>query len=169
MEPTGNVRKAEQPRFWLTFLFKDLAVGDIFKPDILHLTIIPWFVTEMPDEEVIKSFKKKFSGHKSFEITVGERGEFKNKRRIAVNYLAPSRQIVSIHNDALDWLSDIEGRWAVKNPYVADDFVPHIRRRKGHNFSEFEKIELTSLSLVCAFRRGDDRRTVAAKVALNEK
>jgi 2'-5' RNA ligase len=169
MEPIENVKKADRPRYWLTFLFKDLDVGEAFKPDVLHLTIIPWFVTELPDDQVIKSFKQFFSGQKALEIKVGEQGEFKNKRRIPVNFVEPSSQITELHQKVLDWFSQLDARWAVKSPHVADEFMPHIRRRKGRNFSQTEKIKLDSLSLVSAYRHGDDLRTVTAKVKFNEK
>jgi len=169
MEPTANVKKAERPRFWVAFLFRDLAAGETFKPDVLHLTVIPWFVTEVTQEQVIKAFVNKFTRLKQFEITIGETGEFKSRRRISVNFVAPSPWITDIHARALDWLAELQGRWAVKTPHVGDDYIPHIRRRKGHNFSEFEKVRLTGLSLVSAFRRGDDQRTVIARVGFDEK
>jgi len=159
-------QKADKPRYWLTYLFKDLQVGDNFKPDILHLTFIPWFVTELSDEEVIKSFKKRFVGEQKFDIRVGELEQFKNKRKIAVNLIEPSQYLIKLHQKTLDWFEEIEGRWAVQNPYVGDEYVPHIRRRPGHNFKGGEKISVSSISLIRAFRRGDDKRTVAAKVEL---
>jgi len=164
-----NVKKADQPRYWVTFLFKDLAVGATFSPEELHLTVIPWFVTELPEAEVIKSFKLHYASHKSFEITVGELKDFRSGRRIPVNLVKPVRRLKALHNTTLDWMKDLNGRWAVKSPYVATDYVPHIRRRRGHNFNENDKVQLKDISLIKAFRRGDDLRTVIAKVDFNEK
>jgi 2'-5' RNA ligase len=163
-----NVKKADRPRFWVTFLFKDLAVGETFKPDMLHLTVVPWFVTELSQEEVIRAFKQNFAGQKPFEITVGELTEFKNRRRVSVNKIKPTRRLKALHDGALRWMQDLEARWAVKIPFVAKDYVPHIRRRRGYNFSESSVIPLKSLNLVNAFRRGDDLRTVIAKVEFDE-
>jgi 2'-5' RNA ligase len=163
---TENVKKAERPRYWITYLLKDLAVGETFKPDALHLTIITWFVTELPDEKVIKSFKQEFSKIPRFEVIVGKQDVFANKRKIPINLIEPSNDLKALHQKGLSWFSKLEARWAVKNPHVDNEFIPHIRRRVGHNVSEGEKITISSLSLVRAFRRGDDLRTVAAKVVL---
>ena len=165
-EPTGNVKKANRPRYWLTYLPSDLAVGQTFKPDGLHLTIITWFVTEHSDEEVIKSFEASFSSVHKFEVVVGKKDVFANKRKISINPIEPSQDLKSLHAKALQWFGEIEARWAVKSPHVDTEFVPHIRRRVGHNVSEGERVMVSSLSLVRAFRRGDDLRTVASKVKL---
>jgi hypothetical protein len=54
-------KKANRPRYWITFLLKDLAEGATFKPDALHLTIIPWFVSDKDDIEAINTFRKQFA------------------------------------------------------------------------------------------------------------
>jgi 2'-5' RNA ligase len=147
-----------------TYLLKDLEVDEAFKPTLRHLTIIPWFVTDEGSEEVVKSFKDQFSSQKSFKITIGRYTEFKNRRKIAVNLTLPSAQLKNLHDKALEWFTILNARWAVKNPYVGDQYIPHIRRRVGYNSSEGEELEISSLSLVEANRRGDDLRTVIAKV-----
>ena len=165
-EPTGNVKKANRPRYWITYLLKDLAVGESFKPDVLHLTIIPWFVTELSDDKVIEAFEREFSKTAKFEVAVGRRDVFANKRKISINLIEPSQDLKSLHAKALQWFGEIEARWAVKNPHIDNEFIPHIRRRVGHNVTEGEKNMVSSLSLVRAYRRGGDLRTVASKVAL---
>ena len=161
-------KKADKPRYWLTYLLKDLAVGKTFKADVLHFTIVPWFVTELPEEQVIKTFLRAFSSQKKFAIIVGGKDVFKNKRQISISLIEPSSEVQSLHQQALVWLDEINARWAVKNPYVGAEFIPHIRRRRGRNVSEGQAINLSSLSLVRAYRRGDDSRTVAAKVIFDE-
>jgi 2'-5' RNA ligase len=164
-----NVKKADRPRYWVTLLFRDLGLGATFSPQELHLTVVPWFVTELPEAEVIKSFKFHYAGQKPFEITVGELKDFRSGRRISVNLVKPVRRLKALHDMTLDWMKDLDGRWAVKSPYVATDYVPHIRRRRGRNFNEHDKIQLNNISFIKAFRRGDDLRTVIAKVDFNEK
>jgi 2'-5' RNA ligase len=110
-----------------------------------------------------------FAGQKPFEITVGELKDFRSGRRISVNLVKPVRRLKALHDMTLDWMKDLDGRWAVKSPYVATDYVPHIRRRRGRNFNEHDKIQLNNISFIKAFRRGDDLRTVIAKVDFNEK
>jgi 2'-5' RNA ligase len=157
-------RKADKPRYWVTYLVKDLPVGETFKPTARHMTIIPWFVTDKNNEEVIKSFMEEFEGQRRFEITVGPHTEFKNRRKIAINIVPAASELKDLHKKTLEWFSDLNARWAVKNPYVGEHYIPHIRRRVGHNLSEGESIEISSLSLVEASRRGDDLRIVIARV-----
>jgi 2'-5' RNA ligase len=164
MAHTENVKKADRLRYWLTYLLKDLDVGTTFKPDALHLTFIPWFISEEPHEEIIKSFYDYFSNQKAFTVMVGQTHEFKNKRKIPINLVKPSAELLALHGKTLDWFGQLEGRWAVKNPHVGDDYIPHIRRRQGHNVNEGDRLNISSLSLVTAARRGDEVRTVAARV-----
>ncbi len=164
---TVREKKADRPRYWLAFLLKDLAIGDTFRPDTLHLTIATWFVTELPDAEVKASFYRHFQNLKAFEISVGRQEDFKNTHKVSTNLVGPSRRITRLHRTALDWLVEIEARWAVRKPYVGPEFKPHIRRRRGRNLSEGESLMFSSLSLVSARRRGDSERTVVAKVNFN--
>src|SRR3954467_6712065 len=81
-EPTENVSKAEQSRFWITFLLEDLPVDATFHPGLLHITLIPWFVSELEDRAVIDAFKEKFGGQKKFEVKLGEEAKFGPKRNV---------------------------------------------------------------------------------------
>ena len=162
-------KKPEKKRYWLTFLLKDLDVGETFSPQVLHLTIIPWFVSEKPEEEVADSFRQYFSQQLAFTVGIGREDEFKNKRKIPINLVGSSPALHQLHQKALAWFEDIEARWAVKKPHVGSEFIPHIRRRQGHNPAEGDKLTVSSLSLVSASRRGDDRRTVIGKVIFNAK
>jgi hypothetical protein len=63
--------KAKKYRYWLTFLLEDLPVGAKFKPELLHLTFITWFVVEIAEEELINRFYDRFSGFKAFDVPIG--------------------------------------------------------------------------------------------------
>jgi len=157
-------KKADKQRYWVTYLLKHLDEGATFSPQEIHLTFIPWFVTGADNKQVIDSFSKLFSGEKAFNVSIGKSYEFKNGRKIPVNLVGPSKEILALHKKALELFSSLESRWAVKNPYVDDEFIPHIRRRPGHNLSEGDKLKISSISLVAARRRGDDIRTVLARI-----
>ncbi len=169
MVPTAREKKANRPRYWVAYLLKDLPVGATFKPHLLHLTIIPWFVTELAEKEVVDSFYESFSTEKPFEITISEVDEFKHKRKILVNLIHSSPEARHLHQETLKWFDGLGARWAVQNPHVGPEYIPHIRRRQGYNLLEGQKIRIASLSLITATRRGDELRTVAAKVNFDEK
>jgi 2'-5' RNA ligase len=161
-------KKADRQRFWVTYLLKDLEEGSTFKPQEMHLTIIPWFVTEKGTSEVVLSFRQLLSGSRSFMANIGEIYEFKSRRKIPVNMIEPSKDLLNLHMKILKWFSLLEARWAVKNPYVGNEYIPHIRRRPGHNLMPGQNLKIDSLSLIGAYRRGDDVRTVLAKVNFDE-
>ncbi|MBA3757859.1 2'-5' RNA ligase family protein [Candidatus Saccharibacteria bacterium] len=162
-----NGKKADKARYWVVYLPKGLPVGTTFKPNILHLTIVPWFVTSKDEDYILDSFKNVFSGGPAFEITLGQSDVFKHKRSIPINLIKPSQQLLALHTKTLDWLATLQAHWAVNRPHVAEEYKPHIRRRPGYNLSYGAKLRIDSLSLVKAYRRGDDFRIVASKVSFS--
>jgi hypothetical protein len=153
-------------RYWITFLLKDLQPGDNFKPGVLHMTIIPWFVTERDDKEIIGEFEIAFAAESAFETTVGKVTDFKHKRRISVNLVQSTLQILELHTKALGLFEQLEGRWAVREPHVGKDYIPHIRRRPGRGFKPGDELKVSAIYLIRAARTEDGQRTVAAKLSL---
>ncbi|MDB5160698.1 MAG: hypothetical protein JWO96_78 [Candidatus Saccharibacteria bacterium] len=160
---TVSASKADRPRFWLVFLLDNLPEGSIFKVGALHITVIPWFVADLSSQEIIETFYTKFSTFQQLEIKVGKLIEL-GPRNVPVSLIEPSPELLAIHQEALAWFKDIEARWALKDPYVDDQFLPHIRRRGGASLLEGETIKFKSLSLVSARRQEDGLRKVAARV-----
>lgn len=159
-----NEKKADKLRYWITYLVRDLPEGSTFKPHALHLTIITWFVTAASSDQVVKAFRDQFSDESAFNVTVDKETIFRSAHKIPVNLVSPTEKLVGLHNKALNLFTSLEARWAVKHPYSSHDYLPHIRRRQGYNLTEGDNIEVSSLSLVSARRRGDDERTLLAKV-----
>ena len=146
-----------------------MEVGETFKPGLLHVTIVTWFVSDLDDDELIKSFKKEFAERKAFRLSLGKIIKFGRKKNIPANLIRYSEEIIDLHGQALDWMGRLRGRWAVKNPYMAEDYKPHIRRRPGTKIKEGDDLEIEYLYLISANRTEDNIRTVAAKVRLNEQ
>jgi 2'-5' RNA ligase len=166
MEPIGNVSKAEEFRFWLTFLLEDLPPEASFHPGLLHITLIPWFVSDMEDQAVIDVFKQRFSAEKKFKVRLGPQAKFGPKLNVGVTLIEPSFSLDRLHQRSLRFMEEAQGRWAVKRPHVDEQYIPHIRRRRGTKLPANGSIELTSLSLIKARRQEDNIRQVAAKVEL---
>lgn len=161
--------KTEKYRYWLTYLLEDLPVGAAFEPGDLHVTLIPWFVVP-PDVEatLAKTFELAFSGHKAFDLKVNGEVSLGPRQDISVFLLDSRPEIYELHKKALGWFESLEAKWAVKNPYVGDEFKPHIRRRPNTYLHKGDKIHFNSLTLVQALRRSDNVRTVKAKVVFDE-
>jgi 2'-5' RNA ligase len=160
------VSKAERSRFWITFLLEDLPVDATFHPGLLHITVIPWFVSDLEDQDVINAFKKAFEGTKKFEVKLGEGAKFGPKRNVGVTLIEISFSLDRLHHQTLRFFEKIQGRWAVKRPHIDDQYIAHVRRRRGTKLPKAGTIQLTTLSLIKAQRLEDNIRQVAAKVEL---
>jgi len=162
-----SASKTKKSRFWLAFFLDDLEVGQEFKPGLLHLTIITWSVSDLSDQEVIESFDKFFNSCRAFSIKIGERTKFGSDREVLVNLVEPSDELLGLHRAALNWFSNVNGRWAVKNPHAGEDYKPHIRRRPGTKLQP-GVININHIYLIIAKRQEDEVRRVAAKVDFDE-
>jgi len=160
-----SASKAEKSRFWVAFFLDNLSTGEEFTHGRLHMTLIPWFVSDLPDSEVISSFSNYFDTFRSFDIALGERVIFGGKDRAPVILIKPDEHLTDIHIATLKWFDAVGGRWALKNPHVGADFKPHIRRRPGKRINQ-AKLTVKSLTLVKARRQEDWVREVAAKAEL---
>lgn len=160
-----SVSKAEKSRFWIAFFLDEMPVGAEFTPGELHITLIPWFVTDASDDEVIDSFSKYFSRFKAFTAHLGEKAKFGPKKDAPITLIKQPYELDSLHSASLHWFEQIGGRWAVKNPYVGSEYKPHIRRRRGTRLSQNSML-VDSLTLVSAARKEDHLRRVVAKAVL---
>jgi hypothetical protein len=161
--------KVKKYRYWLTYLLDDLPVGAKFQPSKPHLTFINWFVVDIPEDKLIESFYKNFDGRSAFSATIGSDLYLGPRDEVSVIAVEPVPAILELHAEGLNWLEKIEARWAVKNPYNGDEFIPHIRRREDITLKPGDILKVNSLSLIKAIRRPDDGREVAAKVLFGEE
>lgn len=161
-----SASKSDKCRFWIAIFLDDIQPNTIFHPGLLHLTLIPWFVSDQSDLAVIDCFKSSFSGFSKFELCLSKRTTFGPKDNIAVSLVQPSEELTKLHQLSLDCFDSVGGRWAVKNPYVDAEFLPHIRRRPGTRLAEGQVISVTAIDLVKARREEDHLRELAAKVEL---
>lgn len=161
-----SASKADKCRFWIAIFLDDIQPNTVFHPGLLHLTLIPWFVTDQSDQAVIDYFKNSFSGFSRFELHLGERTMFGPNDDIAVSLIQPSEKLSILHQLSLDCFDLVGGRWAVKNPYVGTEFMPHIRRRRGTKLKAGQTISVTAIDLIKARREEDHLRELAAKVEL---
>ncbi len=156
--------KTNQFRYFIAYLLDDLTVGDTFDPSALHILILPWFALETDEQPFIDWFYKHFSKLPAFEATVAERALFGPKKDVLVSIMEPSESFMRLHKLALSWFGAVGARWAEKDPYVGDDFIPHVAQRRGYVLKNGDTLPITSISLIKATRREDHVRVVAAKV-----
>ncbi|MBI4034409.1 hypothetical protein HY380_00755 [Candidatus Saccharibacteria bacterium] len=153
-------------RYYIIYLLDDLPVGAEFQPSALHLTVLPWFALETDEKPFLRWFYKHFDDIATFEATVGEQKHFGPRKDVPVNIIEPEERFLELHKLALSWFGELGARWAERDPYVGNDFVPHITQRRGFSLKVGQKLLIDSIVLVKAKRREDHIRIVAAKAGL---
>jgi hypothetical protein len=168
MEPTENALKTKPYRYLIAYMLDDLPIGAKFKPSVLHISILPWFALETDEGPFLTWFYDHFDRIPAFNATVGERKLFGPKKDVPVNLMEPERKFMQLHQTALSWFGRVGARWAERDPYVGNDYVPHVAQRHGYVLTEGETLPITSLTLFKAARSEDQIRQVAARAKLNE-
>ncbi len=168
MEPTSSELKTKLYRYYISYLLDDLPVGAKFKPSALHITILPWFALETEEKPFINWFYKQFDQMRAFEAVVSEPRMFGPKKDVPVNLIEPKDKFLKLHELALSWFGKLGARWAERDPFVGDDYKPHVAQRSGFILQEGQTLPITSISLFKALRREDDVRIVAAKAEFHE-
>ncbi len=154
-------------RYYIATMLDDLPIGATFDPSALHITILPWFALETAEEPFLEWFYKHFDAVNSFEAQVGEQRMFGPKKDVPVNLIEPAEQFLELHQIALSWFGALGAHWAERDPYVGDDYTPHVAQRRGFVLEEGQRLPINSLTLIKARRREDQIRHVAAKAMLH--
>lgn len=166
MEPTESASKTKPYRYYISYLLDDLPVGATFKPSALHISVLPWFALETDEGSFLTWFYRHFDAIDTFKVKVGPRRLFGPEKDVPVNLIEPTDGFLQLHKVALGWFGELGARWAEKDPYVGDDYLPHVAQRHGFVLQEGQTMLINSLTLFKATRREDHIRHVAAKAHL---
>ena len=161
-----NDKKTDKYRYLIAYLLDDLAVEARFKPTALHITILPWFALETQEGPFLNWFYEHFGNEEAFDAVAAQRAMFGPNKDVPVSILEPQAKFMELHKLALSWFGAVGARWAERDPYVGDDFVPHIAQRRGFVIDENQALRISSVTLFKATRRQDEVRIVAAKAIL---
>lgn len=161
-----SVSETGKYRYYLSYLLEDLPIGAHFKPSVLHITILPWFALETEEGPFLNWFYKHFNDVEAFDAVANQRTMFGPHYDVPVSILSPKDKFMELHQLALSWFGAVGARWAEKDPYVGDDYIPHIAQRQGYVIEENQTLRISSVSLFKAKRIDDHVRTVAAKAIL---
>lgn len=163
-----NGKKTDKYRYYVSYLLDDLPVGATFDPSALHITVLPWFALETEEGPFLNWFYRHFGNLSAFDAVAVSRMMFGPRKDVPVSILEPKAEFMKLHELALSWFGKVGARWAERDPYVGDDYIPHIAQRRGYVIGENETIHIGSLTLFKASRRQDQVRTVAAKAIFSD-
>lgn len=161
--------KTDKHRYYISYLLDDLPIGAKFKPSALHITILPWFALETNELPFLNWFYEHFDGFDAFNAVAAKRAMFGPKQDVPVSIMEPEYRFVQLHQVALSWFGAVGARWAERDPYVGEDYIPHVAQRHGFVLPEGKKLHINSLTLFKAARHEDHIRKVAAKAMFHEK
>jgi hypothetical protein len=163
-----NESKTNPYRYYISYMLRDLPVGSKFKPSELHITILPWFALETKEGPFLEWFYKNFDAIAAFDAVVGEPKMFGPRHDVPVSLIGPKDKFLELHKLGLSWFGELGARWAEKDPYVGDDYLPHVAQRQGYVLEEGQPLRIESISLFKGARQDDHVRIVAAKAHLSE-
>lgn len=167
MEHTENASETKRWRYTIFYLLDDLPEGATFKPSALHINILPWFALETAEKPFVDWFYRHFDAVEAFDATVSEPRMFGPQRDVPVNLVEPHDKFLELHKLALSWFGVLGARWAERDPYVGDDYKPHIAQRHGISVEEGQKLSINYITLVKGLRHDDQVRHVAAHAHLH--
>src|SRR3972149_571048 len=131
-----NESKTKHYRYFISYLLDDLDIGAKFQPSALHIITLPWFALETDEGPFLNWFYDHFDRLQAFDAVVGERKLFGPKKDVPVSIMEPQRKFMQLHMLALSWFGKLGARWAEIDPYVGNDYVPHIAQRRGFVLDE---------------------------------
>jgi len=164
-----NASKTKPYRYYISYLLDDLPIGAKFDPSALHISILPWFALETDEGPFLNWFYDHFDRVEAFMATVVERKYFGPQKDVPVSIMEPQRKFMQLHMLALSWFGKVGARWAEKDPYVGNDYKPHVAQRHGFVLEDGQNLLINSLTLFKAARCEDHVRQVAAKAKFDEK
>ncbi len=164
-----NESKTKPYRYFIAYLLDDLDIGAKFQPSALHIITLPWFALETDEGPFLNWFYDHFDRLQAFNAVVGEPKMFGPKRDVPVSIMEPQRKFMQLHMLALSWFGKLGARWAEIDPYVGNDYMPHVAQRRGFVLKEGQIMPISSLTLVKATRREDHIRQVAARAQFHEQ
>ncbi len=160
--------KTDKYRYMIVYMLDDLDVGEHFKPTALHISILPWFALETDEAPFVDWFYKHFDAVEAFEAVADKQAMFGPRQDVPVSIVEPQKKFLALHKTALSWFGAVGARWAENDPYVGDDFIPHIAQRDGYILDDSKMVHINSLTLFKANRHEDQIRTVVAKAIFHE-
>ena len=159
-------RKTDKYRYLIAHLLNDFPLEAKFKPSELHITVLPWFALETEEGPFLNWFYEHFGDLPAFQAAADRQAMFGPYKDVPVSILTPQDKFMELHRVALSWFGAVGARWAERDPYVGDDYIPHIAQRHGFVIAQGQTLPISSVTLFKARRREDQTRIVAAKALL---
>jgi 2'-5' RNA ligase len=145
----------------LVLLVEDLPNGaeiDIWPP---HVTILPWFSSELGHEETLEYLERSFerTDFKPVDTAVLDEKMFGNRNNIPVDLVELTPELKQLHLSCLNLMK--KPLKLESGNFTGQNFKPHITKRRPSNLKNGQTLVFDKLYLVTADEKRKNK-TVAA-------
>jgi 2'-5' RNA ligase len=132
-------------------------VGDTFAAWPLHITVVPWFRTELPNSELCGRLSQRLQTISAFTVRVAGEDMFGGGRRL-VSLIAEPTPLHDIEREARDLLHQA-GAWLVdETTKLRRPYRPHVTAQVAGRLHESDSFDCDALYIVQ--QKGDHKEVV---------
>ncbi|HSX47793.1 MAG TPA: 2'-5' RNA ligase family protein [Patescibacteria group bacterium] len=150
----------------ICLFIEDYLVGDTFTNWPLHITIVPWFRSEISDEIITKGLLKVTNNSSVLSLKVGEEKLFGSKKNKPVNIIESSQDLINIESRVRKIIK-LNSSWIVdETTKQKRTFTPHITVQNSERLHEGDNIDLNKIFIV---KQLGDYKEVVGKAELKNE
>lgn len=141
----------------LCALLDSLHVGDTFPHWPLHITIIPWFRTDISSDEIGRELSQRLNALEPFLVSIESETRMGHGR--TANLIAVPSPLMNIEQEARTLLHE-HNAWLVdETTKRRHEFTPHITQLKSGKATEGDSFTCDSLYII--EQKGDYKEVVS--------
>jgi 2'-5' RNA ligase len=131
----------------LCLFVEDKRSGDTFSEWPLHLTLVPWFRTDVRSEDLGRKLRERLGKLKPFDVIIEGEANFGARRRL-VSLVAEPTLLHTVEHEARDLLHEV-GAWMVdETTKKRRQFRPHVTAQKSGRLHVGDSFSCGSIYIV---------------------
>jgi len=127
---------------------EDYLVGDQFSDWPLHITLVPWFRTDVAKDILISDANKLLAEHKTFKLTVKGEDKFGKRKSKLVNLIEDNSELIPLEKDLRQLLKGYSSWIVDESTRQKLNFRPHISVQKSERVYEGDELKINAVYLV---------------------
>ncbi|HSH18260.1 MAG TPA: 2'-5' RNA ligase family protein [Candidatus Saccharimonadales bacterium] len=148
----------------LCVFLDERPAGDSFTDWPLHITIVPWFRTAVPTNELTAHMKERLNSVTPFTFIVGGEAGFGFKGRKLVNLVEQPSPLDTIERQTRNLLHEHEAWLVDETTKKRRSFRPHVTVQKSGRVHEGDTFLCNALYIV--EQKGGGHKEISARIEL---
>ena len=130
------------------------------------MTLVHWFQSSTPHEQIVSTVKTVVSGQAPLQLVVEKEDLFGENKDVLVNRVSRTDELLQLHNK-LVWSLEEIGVVHTNNDWVGDGWNPHVTHKAKSKLLPNDTFIVDSVSIVCSddFKHG--QRKLLATISLS--